>query len=94
MSERRCVHVTITGRVQGVGFRAWACSQARARNLSGWVRNSADGAVEAIFCGHAGNVDDMIAACWQGPEWAEVVAVGVAEEAQEADGTFTIVNER
>ena len=47
-------HVTITGWVQGVGYRAWVEHQARARNLEGWVRNRRDGSVEALFAGPAG----------------------------------------
>ena len=44
-------HVTISGRVQGVGYRAWVESEATARRLEGWVRNRRDGSVEALFCG-------------------------------------------
>jgi len=90
----RCVHVRITGRVQGVGFRAWMRGQANARNLSGWVRNLPDGAVEAVICGPPDAVDEMIEACKDGPRWANVAAVEVSDEAQDAGGAFTIVNER
>ena len=44
-------HVTISGRVQGVGYRAWVESEATARHLEGWVRNRRDGSVEALFPG-------------------------------------------
>ncbi len=43
----------ITGRVQGVAFRAWTRSEAKQRGLSGWVRNESDGSVRALFIGPA-----------------------------------------
>ena len=45
------VHVLIEGRVQGVGFRAWVEREAKARRLSGWVRNCSGGGGEAVFSG-------------------------------------------
>ena len=68
----KAVQVRIEGRVQGVWFRAWTAQEARARQLSGWVRNRADGTVEAVFAGPAAVVDDMLAACWSGPPAAVV----------------------
>ena len=59
--------VTIRGRVQGVGYRAWVEHQAMARDLEGWVRNRRDGSVEALFAGPAEVVSDMIALCRRGP---------------------------
>ena len=75
--------VTIHGRVQGVGYRAWVEHQARLAKLEGWVRNRRDGSVEALFAGAAAKVDDMITACHRGPDAAEVreVAVSAAPEA-------------
>lgn len=71
----RAVHVTITGRVQGVGFRAWVWDEAEARHLSGWVRNRRDGTVEAVFSGEAADVEAMLAVCRAGPRGAAVVDV-------------------
>ncbi|MEA2830712.1 MAG: acylphosphatase [Bradyrhizobium sp.] len=68
-------HVSIRGRVQGVGYRAWVEYQATARNLEGWVRNRKDGGVEALFAGPAEIVSDMVALCRRGPELARVDAV-------------------
>jgi acylphosphatase len=68
-------HVTIRGRVQGVGYRAWVEHEARARNLEGWARNRRDGSVEALFAGPAEVVSDMIALCRRGPASARVEAV-------------------
>ncbi len=69
------VRATFEGRVQGVWFRAWTTEQAVARDLNGWVRNRADGTVEALFAGPADVVEDMIAACRQGPPAAQVTSV-------------------
>jgi acylphosphatase len=67
--------VTIRGRVQGVGYRAWVEHEARVRHLDGWVRNRRDGSVEALFAGPADVVSAMIALCRRGPPLARVDAV-------------------
>ena len=71
----KAVRVRIYGRVQGVFFRAWTEDEATARGLSGWVRNRSDGTVEALFSGPEAKVDDMVAACRQGPPLADVTRV-------------------
>ena len=68
-------HVTVRGRVQGVGYRYFVEHEARARGLEGWVRNRRDGSVEAVFAGPAGPVMAMIAACRRGPSSARVQAL-------------------
>jgi acylphosphatase len=75
----RIVRVRISGRVQGVGFRAWTVEEASFRSLRGWVRNLRKGAVEAVFAGDADRVEEMIAACRQGPAHARVLAVEVSD---------------
>jgi acylphosphatase len=72
------LHVTIRGRVQGVGYRAWVEHHAMASALDGWVRNRRDGSVEALFSGPAEIVANMVALCRRGPPSARVEAV--AEE--------------
>lgn len=67
------------GRVQGVWFRGWVREQATARGLTGWVRNRADGTVEALFVGPPAAIDGMVAACNDGPEDARVTRVERAE---------------
>jgi acylphosphatase len=67
--------VTIQGRVQGVGYRAWVEHQARVQHLEGWVRNRRDGSVEALFAGPADVVSNMITLCRRGPVSARVEAV-------------------
>jgi acylphosphatase len=75
--------VTVRGRVQGVGYRAWVEHQAGNRDLGGWVRNVRDGTVEALFAGPADVVADLIARCRRGPSSARVDAV--TEEPANAD---------
>jgi acylphosphatase len=69
------VRVTITGRVQGVFFRDSCVEHARAERVAGWVRNRADGSVEAEFEGPPAAVDRMIAWCHDGPPHARVDGV-------------------
>jgi len=69
------VRLSIQGRVQGVGFRAWAAHQARRRGLRGWVRNCRDGSVEMLIVGEAADIESMIDACRLGPALAQVSAV-------------------
>ena len=64
--------VLITGRVQGVGYRAWVEHRARAHDLEGWVRNRRDGSVEALFAGPAEVVAAMVASCRRGPSSASM----------------------
>lgn len=64
--------VTIRGRVQGVGYRAWVEHRARAHDLEGWVRNLRDGNVEALFAGPADVVAAMVERCRRGPSSARV----------------------
>jgi acylphosphatase len=68
-------HVTIRGRVQGVGYRAWVEHEALRRGLDGWARNRRDGSVEAVFAGPPDAVATMVAACRRGPSSARVEAV-------------------
>ena len=68
----RAVHVTITGQVQGVGFRWWTVNQAKTLGLYGWVRNRTDGSVEATFFGKEAAIMDIIGRCWSGPAVAVV----------------------
>lgn len=72
------VRVVISGRVQGVGYRAWTVSTARRLGLSGWVRNRADGTVEAVFSGDEPAIQLMIDSCREGPMASMVADVIVA----------------
>ena len=67
--------LTISGRVHGVGFRAWVVARARALGLSGWVRNRRDGSVEVLVDGDTAAVEELVRACRRGPRLAEVSAI-------------------
>jgi acylphosphatase len=69
------LQVTIRGRVQGVGFRAWVEEHAITCGLEGWVRNRVDGSVEALFAGPTDIVAQVVALCRRGPSSARVEAV-------------------
>ncbi|MCB1330342.1 MAG: acylphosphatase [Maritimibacter sp.] len=75
----RAVRVRVTGRVQGVSFRAWTQGRARALGLDGWVRNEPDGSVSALFGGESSAVDEMLSALHIGPRWSNVTGIEAAE---------------
>ena len=66
------IHLEITGRVQGVGFRESMRAVAQALEVNGWVRNRDDGGVDAIVQGADGDVERVIAWCHNGPPGANV----------------------
>jgi acylphosphatase len=66
------LHVRITGLVQGVGYRYFACTAARRLNLTGWVRNRVDGSVEVEAQGTRDAVTRFLAQLGHGPRWAQV----------------------
>lgn len=84
-------HVFITGRVQGVFFRAYTQQEARALGLSGWVRNLDDGRVEAVFEGSKAQVDEMIEWCKEGSPSAQVSKVEVKWETPENLEDFEVL---
>jgi acylphosphatase len=70
-------HVIVTGKVQGVFYRAETASRAKQFNITGWIRNLPDGRVEAIFEGEENNVQKIIDFCRKGPPNAYVTDVDV-----------------
>jgi acylphosphatase len=84
------VRVLVSGDVQGVGFRWYCHERASVAGVAGFVRNLADGRVEAAFEGDDGAVDDMVAWCRSGPRWARVTGVDVYEEALTGSAGFAI----
>ncbi len=79
MTDRTQAHVFVSGRVQGVYFRANTRDQARKRDVDGWVKNLDDGRVEATFEGEPDAVESMIEWCREGSPAAEVSDVSVFE---------------
>jgi acylphosphatase len=84
------VHVFVSGKVQGVGYRATTWDTATLLKLKGWVRNLRDGRVEAVFEGPADTVDEMIRWCHQGPPAAKVQDVTIEHEPVEGLQSFQV----
>ncbi|HEY7085950.1 MAG TPA: acylphosphatase [Hyphomicrobiaceae bacterium] len=89
--DRRGVRVRIEGAVQGVGYRFWTERVADHLGLTGWVRNCRDGSVEALFCGPADHVADMLEAVKQGPPSARVTVVKILAEGDTTPETFAVL---
>lgn len=68
----RARRVVISGRVQGVGYRDWLVAEAHVLGVAGWVRNRADGAVEALLYGDTEVLQELLRACRRGPRLAVV----------------------
>jgi len=86
--ERR--RVVVHGRVQGVWFRESCRREAEARNVAGWVRNRADGTVEAVFEGPPQAVAAMLAWCRTGPPRAGVARLEVTVEPVRGEVGFSV----
>lgn len=82
--------VMISGKVQGVFFRASAEDEARSRGLGGWVRNTPGGQVEAVFEGEKAAVEAIIAWCHRGPSAARVTGVTVTWEEPRGERGFSL----
>jgi acylphosphatase len=91
---RRAVHLSISGRVQGVGYRDFLERQAKALALTGWVRNRRDGTVEAVLVGPSPAVETMVNACRRGPPAASVKDVKVADYTGPLPDGFTMLPTR
>jgi len=78
--EKARIHILVRGRVQGVFFRASTCEEARARGLTGWVKNLPDGRVEIVAEGDRPALEALIRWCRIGPPYARVTGVDLTEE--------------
>jgi len=83
-------HVWVSGRVQGVYFRAYAEDEAAFRKVAGWIRNAPDGRVEAVFEGAPDAIDAIIRWCHRGSPAADVTAVDVVWEAAQGVAEFVV----
>lgn len=87
----KSVRLLINGRVQGVGYRYFVRREATRLGLDGWVRNLADGNVEAVVSGDPAAVEDLIRLLETGPGGAEVAEVGVTPAEAPPQPGFSIV---
>ena len=81
---------TVSGQVQGVGFRYSALAQARRLGVSGWIGNRADGAVEGLACGAPESLEAFKAWLRRGPQLARVENVEWSESAEAPAEGFEI----
>lgn len=90
------VRILISGQVQGVFFRAYTRQKALELGLKGWVRNTEDGKVEAVFEGPKEKVEEIVKWCWKGTPGSKVEKVEEVEEsrrlsfAKATEGKFEI----
>ncbi len=75
----KTIHIIVTGRVQGVGFRYFTVRCANDLGISGWVRNLPDGSVETAIQGRGENIEEMIERLRQGPGAANVSSLEIEE---------------
>lgn len=90
MADRTRAHVFVSGRVQGVYYRATTREEAEKRDIDGWVRNLDDGRVEAVFEGPSQTVESMVEWCRTGSPRADVSDVTVEHTEPEDETGFRI----
>ena len=90
MAERTRAHVFVSGRVQGVFFRANTRENARERGVDGWVKNLEDGRVEAVFEGSEDAVEEMVEWCHTGSPAADVEDIEVEYGDPQGEDEFSI----
>ncbi len=90
MAARTRAHVFVSGTVQGVYYRANTRDAAREAGVDGWVKNLADGRVEAVFEGPEDAVESMVEWCHEGSPAAEVEDVEVEYESPQGEDGFEI----
>lgn len=85
-----CRRFNVSGRVQGVGFRAATLDEAERLHLTGWVRNAANGHVEVLACGEREAIEVLGRWLWRGPRSARVSAVDMHDVPAETFSEFQI----
>lgn len=83
---RRCY---VSGKVQGVFYRASTRERARALRVTGYAKNLDDGRVEVLACGESADVEMLLAWLWEGPRGARVESVNVQDADDDPPGEFT-----
>ncbi len=86
------LNIIISGRVQGVGFRASARDKARSLNVKGSVKNRMDGTVFIEAEGEDNTLDEFVQWCNKGPGWARVRHVDISESAPKFYHSFDITH--
>ncbi len=86
----KTIHIIVTGRVQGVGFRYFTVRCANNLGLCGWVRNLPDGGVEAVIQGQDDSIEQMIELLQEGPRASIVTDLKIEEIEQEEFSGFTM----
>ncbi len=86
----RRAHVVVHGAVQGVFFRVETRDRAHSLGVAGWVRNAADGSVEAVFEGEDERVDSMVDWCRRWPRGARIDEVELAWGEPQGEDGFSI----
>jgi len=89
--SQRCVHCIVSGRVQGVFYRASTQKHARELGITGWVRNCPNGDVELVACGELRVIEQLIEWLYKGPPTAKVANVFVEEYGNESFEDFLII---
>ena len=87
---RQAVRCVVTGRVQGVYYRAATAEEAARLMLDGWVKNLADGRVEVVAAGEPDAIAALARWLWEGPPAARVAAVHIEEWTSSVPGGFAV----
>ncbi len=90
MQEKIAIRFLISGKVQGVWFRATTQEKANELGLTGWARNLTDGRVEVLACGELSKINELHEWLKQGPELAKVLEVVREEAVWEAFDRFGV----
>lgn len=86
----KTIHIIVTGRVQGVGFRYFTVRGANNLGLCGWVKNLPDGGVEAVIQGQNESIEQMIELLQEGPRASIVTDLKIEEIEQKEFSGFTM----
>jgi acylphosphatase len=88
--QRKCLHAYVSGRVQGVWFRAFVREEALKLDLHGWAKNLEDGRVEVMLCGAENTVEDCLDKLREGPRLARVTHIQTQSLCWEIHDDFQI----